>query len=147
MGKPRLLLRARAIGVSFPDPMADLGTRLRQVVDTHANEDLRTYTHVSSAPWHVHARIRSCHKRLDHPLYDGSCNWFKKQQHFTCKMSSRKNVQQSPTEVGVATDPSPEVFAAAGGGGLPDVLKLAVCAGSGVVFGFAAEKGRGKDCH
>lgn len=62
-------------------------------------------------------------------------------------MSSRKNVQQSPTEVGVATDPSPEAFAAAGGGGLPDVLKLAVCAGSGVVFGFAAEKGRGKDCH
>lgn len=63
-------------------------------------------------------------------------------------MSARKNVQQSPTEVGVATDPSPEVFAAAGGSGLPaDVLKLAVCAGSGVVFGFAAEKGRGKDCH
>ena len=57
-------------------------------------------------------------------------------------MSARRNVQQSPTEVGVTTDPSAEVFA--GVGSLPaDVLKLAVCAGSGVVFGFAAEKGRG----
>lgn len=59
-------------------------------------------------------------------------------------MSARRNVQQSPTEVGVATDPSAEAFATAGGGSLSaDVLKLAVCAGSGVVFGFAAEKGRG----
>lgn len=59
-------------------------------------------------------------------------------------MSVRRNVQQSPTKVGVTTDPSAEVFAVAGVGSLPaDVLKLAVCAGSGVVFGFAAEKGRG----
>ena len=46
---------------------------------------------------------------------------------------------------GVANGSLPAAEAADGSGMFVDALKLAMCAGSGVIFGMAAEKGKGID--
>ena len=64
----------------------------------------------------------------------------------SCKMSAiARSGKTTATERGVANGSLPAAEAADGSRMFVDALKLAMCAGSGVIFGMAAEKGKGID--